>query len=508
MSSTGSKLVKGSAFRTFNFFAQVLVAFSLMPFVVHSLGDRMYGFWTFVGTFIGYYGLLDFGLSVSVERYIAGAIGAGHKDECNRIFNTAFLIFTGIGLVALLITLILALVSPWFWSNIDDASLFSKVALVLGINMAIALPIRVFSGILVAQLRFDIISLIQFMSLVLRTSLIVLALSLGYKVLGLALVTFLSSIPGSILYVYFANKNLPFLKLKREYWDRGSMKTLLSYSSLTFVANIANQLRFNIDVFVISAFISLSAVTHYRIASLMAQYFMSLMLACMGVFQSLFSQQDGATDHEAIRETLFFSTKISICLSSFIAFGFIVWGKSFIERWMGPGYLDAYPPLCILVLGFVCDLGQAPSVFLMFATSKHKLYALASSIEGISNVLLSILLVRHYGLIGVALGTFISMAVIRLAIQPVYFCRVTSIKYSEYIYKVSRTIAVVGLSLIIPTIISVRFAAPDYQTLFTLAFISSCIYALTIWFIEFNPGEKQILQRAILPKLSRKKADL
>ena len=240
----------------------------------------------------------------------------------------------------------------------------------------------------------------------------------------------------------------------------------------------------------------------------MAQYFMSLILACMGVLQPFFSQQDGATDHEAIRETLFFSTKISICLSSFIAFGFIALGKPFIERWMGPEYLDAYPLLCILVLGFVCDLGQAPSVFLMFATSKHKLYALASSIEGISNVLLSILLVRHYGLIGVALGTFISMSVIRLAIQPVYFCRVTSIKYSEYMYRMSKTLAVACLSLIIPILISLRYASPDYRTLFPLGFISSCIYALTIWFIEFSPKEKQILQRAILSKLSIKTADL
>ena len=508
MSSTVRKLAKGSAFRTFNFFAQVLVAFFLMPFVVYSLGDRMYGFWTLVATFIGYYGLLDFGLSVAVERYIAGAIGAGRKDECNRIFNTAFLIFTGIGLLVLLITLILALVSPWFWSNIDDVSLFSKVILVLGINMAISLPIRIFSGILIAQLRFDITSLIQFMSLVLRTTFIVLALSLGYKVLGLALVTFLSSIPGYILYVYFAKKNLPFLKLKREYWNRGTMKTLLSYSSVSFVASMAVQLRFHIDVFVITAFINLAAVTHYRIASLMVQYFISLILACMGVFQPLFSQQDGATDHEAVRETLFYSTKISICLSSFIAFGFIAWGKFFIERWMGPDYLDAYPPLCILVLGCVFAMWQAPSVFLMFATSKHKFYAFFNVIEGICNVLLSILLVRQYGLIGIALGTFIPMAVINLAIQPVYFCRVTSIKYSEYIYQASRTIAVVGLSLIIPIIISVRFAAPNYQTLFTLGFISSCIYALTIWSIEFSPKEKQILQRAILPRLNIKRADL
>jgi O-antigen/teichoic acid export membrane protein len=140
----------------------------------------------------------------------------------------------------------------------------------------------------------------------------------------------------------------------------------------------------------------------------------------------------------------------------------------------------------------------------MFATSKHKFFAYSNSIEGICIVLISILLVRHYGLVGVALGTFISMGIIRLIIQPIYFCRVSSIKYSEYMSNVSRTIAVVCLSLVIPTVIIVRYSAPEYPTLFILGFTSFFVYVVTLWFVEFSPKEKQIIQRAIFPRLSMK----
>ncbi len=503
-----SKLASGSFLRILAFFAQVVVAFALMPFVVKHLGDRMYGFWTFVGAFIGYYGLLDFGLTLAMEKFLAGAIGADDKDECNRIFNTALIIFIGLGLVALLITIVLILLSTQFWSSAEDASLFSRVVMVLGINMVIGLPMRVFIGILIAKLRFGVISSIQLMSLLLRTALIVLALSLGYSVLGMALVTFLSTIPGYIIYIYFARKSMPFLKLKRKYWHQETIKSLFSYSSVSFIALLTDQLRLHIDVFVVTAFINLAAVTHYRIAGLMFQYFNTLMHACMGVLLPLFSQQDGAKDHDATRKTLFFSTKISVALSSFITFGFIAWGKPFIERWMGPEYLDAYLPLCILVSGCMFAMWQRPYVYLMFATSKHKFFAYANSIEGIGNVLISVLLVGHYGLIGVALGTFISMTVIKLFIQPIYFCRAITIKYAEYMYRLSKTVAIVCISLIIPIIISARYAAPNYRTLFVLALVSSGIYALSIWFLEFDRREKQILQRAILPRLSRKKTNL
>ena len=194
MSKTGQKLVKGSTLRTVYYLAQIVVLFFLTPFVVFSLGDRMYGFWTLVCTLIGYYGLLDLGLSYAVNRYIAGAIGAEDKDECNRVFNTAFILFLMFGFVALGISVILAALTPFITKSPSDAALFIKVILILGVNMAVELPLRVFLGVLTSEIRFDIISGLQLLSLVLRTTLIVLALLLGYKVLALALVTVLSSI--------------------------------------------------------------------------------------------------------------------------------------------------------------------------------------------------------------------------------------------------------------------------------------------------------------------------
>ncbi|MFQ5788631.1 MAG: oligosaccharide flippase family protein [Thermodesulfobacteriota bacterium] len=504
MSTIARKIGSGSVLRIINFFAQVLVAFFLMPFVVISLGDRMYGLWTLVGTFIGYYGVLDLGLSSAVQRYIAGAIGARNKDEMNRIFNTSVIIFTGLGIVVLLITIVLAGLSPLIFTNLDERSLFSKIILLLGINIAISMPIRTFRGVLNAQLRFDIIAVIEFTSLVLRSALVVLSLSLGYKLLGLALVTFLSSIPGNILFVFFAMKGLPFITLKREYWDRGTRKFLFSYSFFTFIARIADHIRFHVDVFIITAFMGLSEVTHYRIASLLIIYFIDLMGAAMGVLTSLFSQQDGAKNLEAIRKTFFLATKISICVSSFIGFGLIAWGKPFIERWMGPEYLDAYPPLFILVLGCIIALWQTPSFALLYGTSKHGAIALFNSLEGVFNLLISFLLVRHYGLIGVAFGTFLPMVVNKLAIQPIYLSRVSPIQYVEYIYRVSRTAAIVCISLVIPTFISFYFAAPEFRILFPLGLVSSLFYFLGIWFMEFSLSERKILQHAIFPKLYTK----
>ncbi len=505
MSSIAYKVASSSVLRVLSFVAQVIISFLLMPFVVRSLGDRMYGFWTLVGTFIGYYGLLDLGLSSAVSRHVAGAIGASRQDECNRIVNTTLFLYSGLGIVALLVTIVIAILSPVFFSNPEDITLFWKVVLILGIKIAIEFPLRIFSGILVAHIRFDLLAWIEMITLFLNMILTVLALKAGYGVLALAWISLVSSIPGKFLYVYFSKKNFPSLRFSRKDWSRGTARTLFTYSSFTFIAQLAGLLKFQVDHLVITAFIGLATVTHYKVASFMATNFIALVTTVTGVLMPVFSQLDGAKEYNQIKKTFFFGTKISVCVTSFIGYGLIAWGKPFIARWMGTEYLDAYPSLAILVLGCIFALWQTPSVSLLYGISKNRFYAIFNSLEGVCNLLLSLLLVRYWGMEGVALGTFIPMVILKLIIQPIYVCRVTAIQYGAYIRNVARTVGIVCLALIVPLLISIRFAMPNYRVLFIIGMVSFCIYAGILWLFEFNSSEKQVIQAAILPRQFLKK---
>jgi O-antigen/teichoic acid export membrane protein len=267
---------------------------------------------------------------------------------------------------------------------------------------------------------------------------------------------------------------------------------------------LADLMRFQVDHLVITAFIGLAAVTHYRIASFMTTNFITLVATVVGVLMPLFSQLDGAKEYNQIKKAFFFGTKISICISSFVGYGLIAWGKPFIERWMGAEYLDAYPSLFVLISGCIFALWQSPSVGLLYGISKHRFFALFNSIEGVCNLLLSLLLVRYWGMLGVALGTFIPMAILKLFIQPVYVCRATSIPYREYMRHIIKTVGVVSVALILPLLISMRFSAPNYSTLFIIGGSSFCVYAGIVWLLGFNASEKYVIQTAFFSDKSSK----
>ena len=504
--STGRKLALGSGLRVLLLAGTAIVSFFLMPFVVHSLGDRMYGIWTLVATFIGYYGLLDLGFSSAVTRYLAAGIGAGDHEDCNRVFNTSLVLFSLLAVAVLLVTAVLAAAAPVLSRTAADADLFRKLILILGLNLAVAFPFRAIIGTLNAALRYDITAGLELLTLLIRSALIVAVLLAGHKILGMAWATLVAGIPSMLLYLRLTRRALPFLRLEKQYWGRHTAHRLFSYSAYTFIGQVADLLRFQVDNLVVAGFVSVAMVTHYSIAGTLVAYFINLMTAATGVFSSVFSRQSGANDQEGLQRTLLFATKLSVCMSTFIAFGLIAWGKPFIARWMGTPYLDAYPPLLVLTLGAMLALWQSPSVGLLYGISRHKFFALFNSLEGVANLILSLVLVRSYGLVGVALGTFVPMAITKIFIQPAYVCRVGGIPYRKYMLELGRTVGLLAISLIAPAVLSAYYVRPEYTSLVAIGAASLVLYCIPVLMFEFTPSETRVLQDSLLPRLAARRS--
>ena len=504
MVTTGRKLALGSALRVFSLVATAFVSLVMMPFVVHSLGDRMYGEWALAATFVGYYGLLDLGLSSAVSRYLAAALGAGDQEQCNCVYNTSLRIFAALGVVVLLVGCISAAASPLFSKSPEEAATFWRLILLVSVTLALSFPVKVFVGILEAHLRYDQTTCIEIVSLILRNGFVLIVLLMGFKVVAMAWALMLASIPTSLAYVYYAYKDLPFLRVDWKNWEWQTVRVLFSYSIFSLITRLADVLRFQVDAIVVASFVGLAAVTHYRIASALTGYYISFMMAVIGVVSTLFSRQEGSKDLDALRKTFFFSSKISVCVSSFVGFGLLAWGKPFITRWMGSRYLDAYPCLVVLVVGCMISLWQAPSSALLYGISKHKVLALFTSVEALANLILSLLLVRKFGMFGVALGTFLPMTIVKLFVQPFYVCHVLSVAYSDYLRPTGKTLALVAFCLVVPAVLSSRFAVPDYRGLATLGVVSTLSYAIPLLILEFTSAEILILKQAILPRVARK----
>ncbi|MCX7927274.1 MAG: oligosaccharide flippase family protein [Candidatus Omnitrophica bacterium] len=504
MSSNLIKFVKGSILRIILFFLNAFINLALTPFIIRNLGDEMYGLWVLVGSFLGYYGLLDFGLNFAVKRYISRAVGANEKEEVNTTINTSLAMFVLIGIVSILFTLALIYFAPLVIKNITEISLFRITLLILGINVAIAFPCSIFEGILTGNMRYDIVSLVDLIKLIFRTTSTVLVLKLGGGIIALAIIGLTTEVGGYLLNFIFIKKLYKDILFSLKFFKRQKIWQLLKYSFFTFVSKIADQIRFNIDNLVIVITIGLNQITIYSIGFRLAQYFLDFIESALGMTFPLFSQYEGAQDYDSIRKNYVFLTKISCYLAIYVGSLLILFGKAFIERWVGKEYIGAYGVLVILLVAFMLDVMQ-PCRGILYGLSKHRYYAFFNCIEAIVNFILSIILVKKLGIYGVALGTAIPLIINKTFIQPTYLCRVINLSFKNLYMNTILPIAIFSISgLYIFWFIIKEWITPNYVVIVFWVTVETIIFLFIILTFGLSNLEKESLIKRIPKKIIKK----
>ena len=184
------QILKNVGSSWFSLGVNVVVGLFLSPFILHRLGDEAFGLWILIFSVTGYYGLFDLGIRSSIVRYVAKYSATDEHDELNKLVNTAMFSYGGIGVVAMLITLIATYyVNSIFRIPAEFVVTARWLLLMVGASVSLGFPLGVFSGILEGLQRFYLLNFVNITSTVLRAVLIVVALRRGGGLLTVALIT-------------------------------------------------------------------------------------------------------------------------------------------------------------------------------------------------------------------------------------------------------------------------------------------------------------------------------
>jgi O-antigen/teichoic acid export membrane protein len=415
----------------------VIIGLCLTPFIIKYLGKTGYGIWTLVYSVIGYYGILDLGVTSAITRYVARYAGQKDYKSLNNTISTALAIFIFIGLGIIGASFFIAgPLAAFFNIQAEYIDEFRKMIWMLGFSAGIGFSGYLFGAVIQAHERFVISNIITISITLLRTGLIVLFLAQGKGLTGIALSHLISVVV--MIAVNYTSCRMLFSHLDPHYknikW--AIVKILIGFGAATTVTSIADIMRFNLDSFVIGKWVGIDAVAIYGVAALLIRFFMQFISkGIQSVFTPRFAALEGAGERISLQQ-LFLK---SLSLSAFLSFGMgtliIAFGKQFIILWVGTEFLDAVPVLIILSIAYSIALAQTTGISLLYALKKHYLFAYATIIEGIANVALSIYLAPKYGILGVAFGTAIPMLIIKLIFQPIYISRSIGVSLFHYWFK-------------------------------------------------------------------------
>ena len=413
-------IIKGSTLSAIVLITRVGVSFFLMPFVIKMLGLHYYGIWILIGAFVGYYGMLDFGISGAVLRFASREIGAGRRDNIKYYVNSAFFVLCVAGMVIILISVGAAWLSQFFIADKNNLHLFRFAVVILGLSIGISFPLRVFDGLLSAHLRFDLKRYVEFGEIIVRTGLVVLFLEMGYGVLGLAVVSASVMLGELIIKAFVAHKIDSSLRMGLSFFSRKHLKEMLDYALFSFLNSISNILTNRLDPYVVTIVSSVTAVAQYGVALTLANYFGEFFRTTLGVLFPVFSKRDGSADNEGIQRWVSFCTRLSTIVATVFGTMLILYGRPFLLRWVGPSFNATYLYMCILIFPMIFSCSIFPALFVFGATGKHRQYTLLDTLRGIMNLILSLILGYQIGAAGVAAGTAIPCIIFDVILKPYY----------------------------------------------------------------------------------------
>ena len=112
----------------------------------------------------------------------------------------------------------------------------------------------------------------------------------------------------------------------------------------------------------------------------------------------------------------------------------IILGQSVIEAWVGAKYVaDSYPVMLVLLIPTTLVLAQSASPRILFGMARHKTLAWITSMEGIANLILSIVLVQRLGVIGDAIGTAVPLTFTAVYFTPRYLAGILKVKQTTFL---------------------------------------------------------------------------
>ena len=171
---------------------------------------------------------------------------------------------------------------------------------------------------------------------------------------------------------------------------------------------------------------------------------------------------------------------------------------------MGKEYAVSATFLAVLTIPQFTAMSQYMSTLVLAGMAKHKVLAYLVFAEGLVNLLLSIILVRKMGLIGVAWGTVIPDLILTAVVIPWYTLGKLQLGLREYLVRgfvrpVISVLPVAGLAFLFSMLVT----TPSWPIFGAEVAVICGIVAAMGYFLCLNSGHRAMAQEKVRQVLQR-----
>lgn len=478
-----------------------IISIAYTPIMLRLLGQSEFGLYNLVASVVSYLGLLSFGFGSAYMRYYSRYKVKDDEGNIAKLNGMFLIIFSIIGLIAALAGVFLVFNTSLIFGNKLTTAELSTAKVLLAImvfNIAISFPASIFNSYITANERYIFQKILQMIKVLVNPFVMLPVLLLGYKSIGMVVVTTLLTVVVEISNVVFCFKKLK-IKFSFKEFDFLLMKEMTVFSSFIFMNMFIDQINWNVDKFILGRFKGTIAVAVYGLAAQLNTYYLSLASTISSVFIPRVNRMVAESNNDKELTELFTRIgRLQFILLSLVASGLIFFGQPFINMWAGTDYSEAYPIVLLLIMPVTIPLIQNLGVEIQKAKNMHKFRSWIYLFIAIGNVFLSIPLAKAYGGVGAAIGTAISLLVGNVFIMNWYYHNKIGLDMKYFWSQILKFTK----SLIVP--IAVGIFIYSFVDLYRIIPFLICgiiyvvVFAISMWFFGMNQYEKDLIGKPML----------
>lgn len=394
----------------------MVAALVFMPFLITRFGATNYGLYLIAASIGGYAAILDFGVGASLTKLIAERSNDDDREHVAVLASSALAFYLVIGVIVCAIMLVLAFSAGAFFKvDADGARLLRNMFLVAAASSLITWPATTANHVLAGFQRYTVLARtaagVTLGTVAVMTVVVITRQGPLVLMAGNALV----AITGGLINVVLARAALHGASVSPQRADPATMRTIFSFSWAIFIVQVMTVILYQqTDRLVLGVALGAIAVTLYEGASKFQGFISQLVTFANSASMPVASKLEAEGRAEAIQTLFLRGTKYVLVLTAPVVVTLMVIAEPLLRRWLGAslatqGLANRIPEMAlaaqILISHQILTAGGTLGDSMIIGMGKLPKRLPYAIVVTLANLVLSVLLVRPLGILGVVIGT-------------------------------------------------------------------------------------------------------
>ncbi|RXH58440.1 oligosaccharide flippase family protein [Granulicella sibirica] len=385
-----------------------VVAIFLPAVLVRHMDKMEYAVWVLVLQVAAYSSYLDFGLQTAVGRYVAIANERHDTHQRDSVFSTALVGLSIASLIAVLLLVGVACATGILFPKVPVSLLPSMrgALLIVGSSIALGLPSSAWSGVFIGMQRNELIAAVMGSSKLISAIALIVAALHGASIVTMAVIVAMVNL-ASYGSLYLMVRYFSETRFRLELVQKSMARELFNYCFSLMIWSFSTLLITGLDLLFVGHF-DLEALVPYALATSLVTFIAGVQTAVFGAMMPHAAVLHARGDAVALGNMVISTTRLAVTLLSLTGLPLLIYSSSVFRIWVGHQYVSqGHMLLVVLMAANIIRLTGTPYSIVLVASGQQKLVTLSPLLEGLTNLLASIVLGVRYGAGGVAAGTLI-----------------------------------------------------------------------------------------------------